>query len=75
MHTQRAQTSDLKKTNERIDTCIGAIELKQNKDEIPKIWENFKKYASFEHLKDLYAKVVPPIKKMQDEMAQHDEDM
>ena len=52
-----------------------SIETKANKDELPKIWDNFKKFASYEHLKDLYGKVVPPIKKMEDAVSAHNSDM
>lgn len=57
---------DIKHINK--DTAAINLDLntKTNNDETIRIWKNFNKYAEFNDLKDLYAKVFPEIRKFED---------
>lgn len=46
------------------------ISLNQKTEQIEtqKLWEEFKNYSRYDEMKDLYAKVLPPIQLFQDQM-------
>jgi len=45
---------DLKALDSKVDT-------KASGQEVGKLWKHFSNYAEYQDLKDLYAKVVPPL--------------
>ena len=64
----------IRKKNEEnvrsINETKGEIELKMSSKEGLKIWANFKKYAQYDELKDLYRKCLPPISMFEDKLRQ-----
>ena len=44
------------------------IDLKMSQKEGMKLWANFKKYAQYDELKDLYKKVLPAISGFEDKL-------
>ena len=53
-----------------INEVKGEIELKMSSKEGLKLWANFKKYAQYEELKDLYRKCLPAISTFEDKLKQ-----
>ena len=41
---------------------------KTEQTETMKVWEEFKNYAQFKDLKDLYTRVLPPLRRFEDVM-------
>jgi hypothetical protein len=46
----------------------GALGKKTDKSEMLKVWNQFKSYALYQDLKDLYAKVLPPLSTFEEKM-------
>ena len=54
----------MKKLNE----MVGEIDLKMSTKEGMKLWANFKKYSTYDELKELYKKCIPAISKFEEKL-------
>ena len=65
----------IRKKNEdnvkKINETRAELELKMSQKEGMKIWANFKKYAQYEELKDLYRRCLPAISGFEDKLKEY----
>ena len=64
------------KTDETINSlidCKQEIDSKMNSKEGQKLWANFKKYAQYDELKELYRKTMPAISSFEDKLMENND--
>jgi 16S rRNA C967 or C1407 C5-methylase (RsmB/RsmF family) len=63
-------TTDLEKMRDELKLYDEKLADKLSSAEGEQLWANFTKYAIYQDFKDLYAKTIPPVKKIEERMIQ-----